>query len=131
MIFSLITFAQNDKSVQTEVSGAKIKFDVSNYDFGKIKEQDGKVTYNFKFKNVGTDNMVITRVQASCGCTTPEWTKEPIAVGKSGIISVTYNPAHRPGIFNKTITVYGNIEDGKYILKITGEVIPQPSVLQN
>ncbi len=124
------SFAQ-EKLVIDTVNSPKIKFDITNYDFGKIKEQDGKVSYTFKFKNTSNKPLVVTRVQASCGCTTPEWTKEPISGGKSGVVTVTYNPAHRPGVFHKTITVYSNIAEGKTILSIKGEVIPQPSVLQN
>ena len=66
--------------------------------------------------------MVLTRVIASCGCTTPEWTKEPIAPGKTGDIKITYNPKDRPGPFVKTISVYSNGKNGSFILTIRGEV---------
>lgn len=105
-----------------------IKFEQTTYDFGKIKETDGKATYIFKFKNTGDAPLVISRVNASCGCTTPEWTKEPIAVGKSGSVTVTYNPQNRPGPFQKSITVFSNIEGGTSSLIIKGEVIPRPAV---
>ena len=105
-----------------------IKFEQTTYDFGKIKETDGKATYIFKFKNTGDAPLVISRVNASCGCTTPEWTKEPIAVGKSGSVTVTYNPQNRPGPFQKSITVFSNIAGGTSSLTIKGEVIPRPAV---
>ena len=104
-----------------------ISFDVTNYDFGKINEEDGKATYVFNFTNKGNAPMVVSRVQASCGCTTPTWTKEPIAPGKKGSITVTYNPLGRPGIFTKTITVYSNAADEQTTLIIRGEVIPKPT----
>ena len=66
--------------------------------------------------------IVLTRVIASCGCTTPEWTKEPIAPGKTGDIKITYNPKDRPGPFVKTISVYSNGKTGSFILTIRGEV---------
>jgi hypothetical protein len=72
--------------------------------------------------------LVINRVQASCGCTTPTWTKEPIEPGKSGSIVVTYNPLGRPGIFVKTITVYSNATDEQTVLIIKGDVIPKQAV---
>ncbi len=71
--------------------------------------------------------MVVSRVQASCGCTTPTWTKEPIEPGKKGSITVTYNPSGRPGVFTKTITVYSNATDEQTTLIIKGEVIPKSS----
>ena len=76
----------------------------------------------FKIKNTGEAPLVLTRVIASCGCTTPEWTKEPIAPGKTGDIKITYNPKDRPGPFVKTISVYSNGKTGSFILTIRGEV---------
>lgn len=130
-IFSVIALNAQNKVVSDTLKAPKIKFELTKYDFGKIKEQDGKVTYTFKFKNISKFPLVVTRVQASCGCTTPEWTKEPISAGKSGTVTVTYNPAHRPGVFHKTITVYSNTATGTDVLTIQGEVIPQPEILQN
>jgi len=72
---------------------------------------------------------VIQDVQASCGCTTPEWSKEPILPGKSGFINVSYNPEQRPGVFDKSITVSANVPKTIRVLTISGEVIPK--VLSN
>ncbi|HRZ96436.1 MAG TPA: DUF1573 domain-containing protein [Paludibacter sp.] len=113
MLISLNSFAQ--KPV--------IDFDVKTYDFGKINEDEGKATYVFDFINKGNVPLVVTRVQASCGCTTPTWTKEPIEPGKKGSITVTYNPAGRPGAFNKQITVYSNATEEQATLAIKGDVI--------
>lgn len=104
-----------------------IAFETSNYDFGKINEEDGKATFVFNFTNKGNAPMVVSRVQASCGCTTPTWTKEPIEAGKKGSITVTYNPLGRPGAFTKTITVYSNSTEESVNLIIRGEVIPKAS----
>ncbi len=101
---------------------AVIAAEVTTHDFGEIKEADGKVSHTFVIKNQGDGPLVITRVIASCGCTTPEWTKEPIAPGKTGDIKVTYNPSGRPGSFSKTISVYSNGKTGSYILSIRGVV---------
>jgi len=103
-----------------------ISFDVKTHDFGKVNEKDGNVTYVFNFTNKGNAPLVVNRVQASCGCTTPTWTKEPIEAGKTGAITVTYNTANRPGMFTKTITVYSNDALESSVLIITGEVIPIP-----
>jgi len=102
-----------------------VSFQDKVYDFGKINEKDGNVTHVFDFTNKGNAPLVISRVQASCGCTTPAYTKEPIAAGKKGAITVTYNTANRPGAFNKTITVYSNDTTQQVVLIIKGEVIPK------
>lgn len=105
------------------------------HDFGQIQETDGKVLTTFEFTNVGQAPITLTNVQASCGCTTPEWSKEPIAPGKKGFINVTYNPKGRPGNFSKTITVryteLGNETAQAITLNIKGEVIPKPQVTEN
>jgi len=103
-----------------------IRFDVKEHDFGKVKEKDGNVTYVFNFTNHGNAPLVINKVQASCGCTTPTWTKEPVEAGKKGAITVTYNTSGKSGLFTKTITVYSNDSVPQDVLIIKGEVIPIP-----
>ncbi len=117
LVFSLVAMAQ--KPV--------ISFDEKSYDFGKVKEEDGKITHVFDFVNKGNSPLVINRAQAQCGCTTPVWTTYPIEPGKKGTITVTYNPQGRPGNFTKSITVYSNATEEQFILTIHGEVIPKPS----
>ncbi|HEY5507102.1 MAG TPA: DUF1573 domain-containing protein [Paludibacter sp.] len=104
---------------------AVANFEIKEHDFGKIKEVDGNVTYKFEFVNKGNAPLVINRVQTTCGCTTPTWTKEPIEAGKKGSITVTYAAPGRPGAFTKTITVYSNAADEQTLLVIKGEVIPK------
>lgn len=101
---------------------AVISAENATHDFGEIKEADGKVAHTYTISNTGDAPLVITRVIASCGCTTPEWTKEPIAAGKTGSITITFDPANRPGPFAKTISVYSNGKTGSFILTIRGEV---------
>ena len=108
-----------------------ITFEEKSYDFGKVNEEDGKITHVFDFVNKGNSPLVINRAQAQCGCTTPVWTKEPIEPGKKGNISVTYNPQGRPGNFTKSITVYSNAAEEQFVLIIRGEVIPKPSTENN
>lgn len=119
-IFMAILLATGMASAQKK---AVITADETSHDFGQIKEADGKVSSTFVVKNTGEAPLVITRVIASCGCTTPEWTKEPIAPGQSGNIKITYDPKGRPGPFSKTISVYSNGKTGSFILTIRGEVI--------
>lgn len=102
-----------------------ITFQKTIHDFGKINEADGRVTTIFEFKNEGMQPLVLSNVRASCGCTTPTWTKTPIEPGQTGNITVTYNPNGRPGKFQKTITVTSNATEPTTKLTIKGEVIPK------
>ena len=104
-----------------------ITFEKTEHDFGKINEADGRVTTVFTFKNEGMAPLVLSNVRASCGCTTPTWTKEPIEPGQTGSITVTYNPNGRPGRFQKTITITSNASEPTKKVYIKGEVIPKPA----
>ncbi|MBQ7162529.1 MAG: DUF1573 domain-containing protein [Bacteroidales bacterium] len=105
--------------------GPDISFAENVHDFGTVKE-DGKVTCTFEFTNTGDMPLEIRRATASCGCTTPSFTREPVAPGQTGRIEVAYNTEGRPGNFNKTITVYSNsILHPTYSLTIRGSVIPR------
>lgn len=104
-----------------------ITFEKTSHDFGKINESDGRVTTVFNFKNEGANPLVLSNVRASCGCTTPKWTREPVEPGATGAITVTYNPNGRPGKFSKTITVTSNATEPTLRLYIKGEVIPKPA----
>jgi len=108
---------------------AKIVFEEQSHDFGTFKESDGSQTTIFKFKNEGDAPLVLSNVRASCGCTTPKWTREPVAPGASGEISVSYNPKNRPGSFNKSITVTSNADTPTVVLRITGQVAPREKTL--
>ncbi|MBN1985353.1 MAG: DUF1573 domain-containing protein [Prolixibacteraceae bacterium] len=101
---------------------AKIVFDELEHDFGNFKEADGVQTTTFKFTNKGQVPLVLNNVRASCGCTTPGWTKEPVAPGSAGEIKVSYNPKNRPGSFNKSVTVQSNAENATVVLRIKGSV---------
>lgn len=104
---------------------AKIEFSEKSYDFGVIKEADGRVSHEFEFTNTGDAHLIIIEATATCGCTRPEYPKNPIAPGKKGKIKVTYNPAGRPGAIDRTITVKTNGNPKKVRLKLKGNVIPK------
>jgi hypothetical protein len=98
-----------------------LKFKQEKHDFGTITE--GTVaTYSFEFTNTGKTPVVISNVQPSCGCTTPEWTREPVMPGKTGKVTASYNSAGRPGNFNKTVTVMNNGQMSQIVLSIQGSV---------
>lgn len=98
-----------------------VKFVKETHDFAKV-EQGKPVTYVFTFKNTGTDPVIISDAQASCGCTKPSWTKEPVMPGKTGTVSATYNAAAM-GPFNKSVTVMSNAETPNVVLYLKGEVV--------
>lgn len=100
----------------------KIEFENTKHNFGSFLEAAGVQTTTFKFKNTGTSPLILNSVRASCGCTTPKWTRDPIAPNGSGEITVSYNPKNRPGAFNKTVTVGSNAETATVVLTISGQV---------
>ncbi|UOQ96176.1 DUF1573 domain-containing protein [Hymenobacter sp. 5317J-9] len=112
----LLTFA-----VAARAQGV-MQFETDNHDFGNVPEGT-MATHEFKFKNTGNQPVVIANVQASCGCTTPDWTKTPVMPGKTGIIKAMYSSAGRPGVFNKTVTVTSNAAEPSKVLSIKGTVL--------
>lgn len=102
--------------------GAVIAVDKTTHDFGQIKEDGGTVSHTFVVKNEGDKPLVITRVIASCGCTSPEWTREPIPAGKTGDVKVTFDPKGRPTPFTKTVSIYSNGKKGSLVVTIKGDV---------
>jgi Protein of unknown function (DUF1573). len=125
VIVANVSFAQQVAPKAASSDFAVFEWASAAHDFGKIK-QGVPVTHEFKFTNKGKIPLIITNVQASCGCTTPAWTRDPVLPGGEGYIKATYNAA-AAGAFNKTVTVTANIEPGFIQLVIKGEVeaIPQ------
>lgn len=123
MLAGFVASAQNNAADTLPV----IKFEKLEHDFGKIKEGT-LAAYSFVFYNNGKAPLVLNTVQASCGCTTPEWSKEPIMPGGKGTIKAVYNSYGRPGQFYKTVTVKSNA-GADVILTIKGDAIvntPEP-----
>lgn len=123
ILATLIITMSSFMSVADE-NGPIMTFETKTHDFGTIKEANGPVTCDFEFTNTGNEPLVIISATASCGCTRPNYPKEPIKPGKNGKITVTYNPKGRPGEFDKSIKIRTN-GNKRPILKITGVVIPQ------
>ena len=115
---------------QPKKDGPMLTFKQEEHDFGRIRE--GVVAeYSFSYTNTGTQPLVLSEVRPSCGCTVPDWSREPLAPGKTAAIKVKYNSAGRPGRFDKTITItYNNTDDTK-VLFIKGEVIKSTDNMQN
>lgn len=105
---------------------AEIKFDKTSHDFGSFSESDPIVTCTFTFTNIGDGPLVIHQAAASCGCTVPEFTEEPVMPGKTGTVKVTYNGTGKyPGHFKKSITLRTNAKTEMLRLFIEGDMIPK------
>jgi hypothetical protein len=126
-IISLVIFGINARS---QVATTKMQLSASEHDFGKFKEEAGRQTFDFIITNTGTEPLVIQNVVASCGCTTPDWTKQPIPAGATGKVTAIYDPKDRPGPFNKTLSVYTNTKPEVSVLVIKGEVIPHEKTVE-
>ena len=108
-----------------------ISFTNTVHDFGTIKEEAGKVSFRFEFVNTGGQPLLVQNVTASCGCTAPDWTRQPVPPGGKGFIAATYNPAGRPNAFTKYLYVNSNAEQGRARLTIKGEVTPKPRSVED
>jgi len=95
----------------------------TEHDFGTIKEGD-KVTHIYTFKNTGAVPLIIESVKPSCGCTAPNWSKEPIPVGGSGTVEVEFNSQGKPNAQNKTVTVTANTWPQSTVLRFKTFVTP-------
>ncbi|WP_435254510.1 DUF1573 domain-containing protein [Tenacibaculum sp. A30] len=114
-----------EKRDNTISQGApEISFDKEEFDFGTVKEGE-VVETTFVVTNTGKSDLVITHAQASCGCTVPEWTKDPIAPGETGNIKVSFNTSGRTNKQSKSVTLTTNTEKGREIIKISGMVTPK------
>lgn len=104
---------------------ATIQFENTDHDFGDILENQS-VEHVYVFKNVGKIDLLINKCEAACGCTVPSWPRQPIKPGESAEIKVIFDSTGKSGNNNKTVTVYGNIPDGKIVLNFKANVKPLP-----
>ena len=114
-------------------SQAKVRWLQTTHDFGAFKEDDGKVTCEFSFVNTGDEPVTVRAARASCGCTTPSFTKTPIEPGDTGLVKVAFNPTGRPGRFSKTVTmdIAGAGAGPRQTLVIKGVVIGSANTLRS
>ena len=97
-------------------------FETTEYNFGSVNEGE-MVDYTFNFKNTGNFPLIINKATATCGCTVPQWPKEPIAIGESGEIRVRFNSKNRKNLQTKYVNINANTKPAVTRLKITGNVI--------
>lgn len=109
---------------------AQLAFEPSEWDFGTIRETDGPVSHTFTGKNGSDRPLVILDVVTTCGCTVPEFSKQPILPGAETRITVTYDPANRPGAFDRELWVYSSDRKRIATLTIRGQVTPRPKSIE-
>ena len=129
-VLLLFSFLMVGFSTSAQVAETKMELSATEHDFGTFKEEAGRQSFDFIVTNVGTNPLVIQNVVASCGCTTPDWTRQPIAVGGKGKVTAMYDPKDRPGVFNKTLSVYTNAKPEVVVLVIKGEVTPREKTIE-
>jgi hypothetical protein len=113
-------------SGEENIPVSAIKFDQDTFNFGTVMEGE-RVSHAFTFTNTGKNALVISKAIGSCGCTVPEWPKEPIAPGAKGKIDVVFNSENRLGKANKDVTVYANTEPATSKVTLKGFVKADPS----
>lgn len=118
------TAAENAASGKLPV----VKFDKTEHDFGNIKEGDKPQTV-FTITNEGEADLIIINAQGSCGCTVPDWPKEPIKPGASAPMNVTFDSSGKPGQQQKTVTLTTNTKEGSEKVTIKANVSPKPGAL--
>ena len=131
LIFSILFLGNVSFAQETENNKPVFKFDTETIDYGKIAMgTDGKRV--FEFINTGKSPLIITRVQASCGCTVPKKPENPIMPGEKGEIEVSYD-TKRLGGFSKAITIFSNATTPRKMIKIKGyvEKVIAPEKKQN
>ncbi len=132
LMMTVGAFAQDKKvapqvvPVQTAVpadmkNAPEMTFEVEEYNFGTIKQGES-VTREFTFTNTGKEALIISNAQGSCGCTVPQYPKEPITPKGKGVIKVTFNSAGKQGMQDKTVTITSNAKNSPKVIHIKGTV---------
>jgi hypothetical protein len=123
LVLSLIVFATAGFVIaQDQTPNENIVFEKTTHDFGTLKEGDAAV-YTFKFTNKSLKDISLVNVKASCGCTTPSYTREVVKPGATGEIQVSYATQGRPGPINKSVTVTYDTTEQPVYLFIRGDVV--------
>jgi hypothetical protein len=113
-----------------DANKAEITFEADEFNFGTIKQND-IVNHEFVFTNTGKEPLVITESHGSCGCTVPQWPKEPIKKGEKAVIKVTFNSAGKMGMQDKTVTITSNAKTNPKVLHLKGTVLTKEEAESN
>ena len=123
LLIGMVLFGSaQEQAAEEPMTGPKISFEEKSYNFGDITQGD-RVTYVFEFENIGNEPLILSDVRTTCGCTAPEWPRDPVAPGAKASLKVVFNSAGKMGMQNKVITVMSNAVNNPERVKITGNVL--------
>ena len=123
LFVGLAFFASAQEQEEEEaLTGPKIVFAEKSFEFGDITQGE-KVEHIFMFENIGTEPLILSDVRTTCGCTAPEWPREPIAPGAKAKLKVVFNSTGKMGLQNKVITVMSNAVNNPERIKIVTNVL--------
>ena len=121
----IVFFSLQVRAQQPIEDGAQIEFKKDVHDYGDVA-YGGDATTTFEFTNTGNQPLIISEARKSCGCTVPDYPREPILPSESGVITVKYD-SKRPGAINKSITIVSNAKNNpNAIIRIKGQILPAP-----
>jgi hypothetical protein len=133
MAVAFSSCSKNEKKDEAKQANSKLPvfalIDSASYDFGTIQE-GAIVEHEFKFRNDGEYPLILNNISSSCGCTTPEWPKDPIGPGKTSSVKVRFDSKHKAGPQVKTITVYANTDPANTELRLKGIVNAAPQTAE-
>ena len=124
-MLATVTIAQEEQG-EEPLTGARIYFAEKSFNFGDINQGD-RVEHVFELENTGNEMLILSDVKTTCGCTAPEWPREPIPPGAKASIKVVFNSAGKMGMQNKVITVMSNAVNNPARVKIVTNVMPEDS----
>lgn len=114
--------ATADETTGEQPDMPQITFDEQDFNFGTVIQGE-KVSHSFGYTNTGTANLVISNVKASCGCTVPKWTKEPVKPGGTGYVEIIFDSSNREGSQIKSANVFSNTSPNMHELHIRCEIV--------
>lgn len=124
LVAILMISTNSDAQDEVQLDGPKIEFTKQVHDYGTVK-YDGDGYSSFEFKNTGNAPLIISKANKSCGCTVPDWPREPILPGATSQIKVKYD-MKRPGAINKSVTIVSNaVNTPSAVIRIKGNVLPK------
>jgi len=122
IVFSNLILAQKEDSADT-TAFAQIAFEITDFNYGDLNQGE-KAEHIFAFKNSGNAPLILNNVLSTCGCTVPEWPREPIFQDSTGVIKVLFDSSSKIGRQNKVITIRSNSKEGDFRLRISAMVLP-------
>lgn len=118
---SVDSAASTESADSTNANSGVMEIENNTYEFGTVKE-GAVIEHVFNFKNTGTAPVILAQVSASCGCTTPEYTTDPVLPGKEGVIKVSFNTAGQVGVQQKIVTISSNASNPVQTVQLKGTV---------